>query len=78
MNGQPLLEFPLSSSEPAMEPFSIKKAILWARVELRHAHHYQLHRQNLNNQRNITLWVFRVRCGNVTHLRGKVSNKKIY
>ncbi|XP_031780733.1 inhibin beta chain isoform X1 [Nasonia vitripennis] len=71
LNGQPLLEFPLSSSEQALEPLSIKKATLWARVELRHAHHYQHHRQNPNNQRNITLWVFRVRCGNVTHLRGK-------
>ncbi|XP_023316987.1 uncharacterized protein LOC106649912 isoform X2 [Trichogramma pretiosum] len=74
LNGQPLLEFPLaSSSEPAFEPLSIKKATLWARVELRHAHHYQHHRNgvNSNNQRNITLWVFRVRCGNVTHLRGK-------
>ncbi|XP_011495081.1 PREDICTED: inhibin beta chain [Ceratosolen solmsi marchali] len=73
LNRQPLLDFPLSSSEPALEPLSIKKATLWARVEVRHAHHSQHHRQNANNhnQRTIKLWVFRVRCGNATHLRGK-------
>ncbi|CAK9817673.1 Inhibin beta chain [Anthophora quadrimaculata] len=71
LNGQPLLEFPTSSGEPALEPLRIKRATLWARVEFRHAHHYQHHRQGQTNQRNITLWVFRVRCGNTTHLRGK-------
>ncbi|CAL7941158.1 unnamed protein product [Xylocopa violacea] len=71
LNGQPLLEFPLSSGEPALEPLRIKRATLWTRVEFRHAHHYQHHRQGQTNQRNITLWVFRVRCGNMTHLRGK-------
>ncbi|KAG7209988.1 hypothetical protein KM043_011574 [Ampulex compressa] len=71
LNGQPLLEFPMSSGEPALEPLRIKRATLWARVELRYAHHYQHHRQGQLNQRNITLWVFRVRCGNTTHLRGK-------
>ncbi|XP_015593265.1 inhibin beta chain [Cephus cinctus] len=71
LNGQPLLEFPMSSGEPALEPLRIKRATLWARVELRHSHHYQHHRTGQNNQRNITLWVFRVRCGNTTHLRGK-------
>ncbi|GAB1862519.1 Inhibin beta chain [Camponotus japonicus] len=71
LNGQPLLEFPMSSGEPALEPLRIKRATLWARVELKHAHHYQHHRPNQINQRNITLWVFRVHCGNTTHLRGK-------
>ncbi|XP_078034262.1 inhibin subunit beta isoform X2 [Augochlora pura] len=71
LNGQPLLEFPMSSGEPALEPLRIKRATLWARVEFRHAHHYQRHRAGQTNQRNITLWVFRVRCGNTTHLRGK-------
>ncbi|XP_034180035.2 inhibin subunit beta [Osmia lignaria lignaria] len=71
LNGQPLLEFPMSSGEPALEPLKIKRATLWARVEFKHAHHYQHHRQGETNQRNITLWVFRVRCGNMTHLRGK-------
>ncbi|XP_017885000.1 inhibin beta chain [Ceratina calcarata] len=71
LNGQPLLEFPMSSGEPALEPLRIKRATLWTRVEYRHAHRYQHHRQGQINQRNITLWVFRVRCGNVTHLRGK-------
>ncbi|XP_033226458.1 inhibin beta chain [Belonocnema kinseyi] len=71
LNGQPLLEFPTSSGEPALGPFKIKRATLWARVELRHSHHYQHHKQSQSNQRNITLWVFRVRCGNTTHLRGK-------
>ncbi|XP_076681039.1 inhibin subunit beta [Andrena cerasifolii] len=71
LNGQPLLEFPMSSGEPALEPLRIKRATLWARVEFRHAHHYQHHRQGQTNQRNITLWVFRVHCGNTTHLRGK-------
>ncbi|XP_071870200.1 inhibin subunit beta [Bombus fervidus] len=71
LNGQPLLEFPMSSGEPALEPLRIKRATLWTRVEFRHAHHYQHHRQSQTNQRNITLWVFRVRCGNTTHLRGK-------
>ncbi|XP_057321293.1 inhibin beta chain [Microplitis mediator] len=70
LNGQPLLEFPMSSGEPALEPLKIKRAILWARVELKHVHHYQHHRRQIN-QRNITLWVFKVRCGNTTHLRGK-------
>ncbi|KAK0075003.1 hypothetical protein PV325_007510, partial [Microctonus aethiopoides] len=60
----------MSSGEPVLEPLRIKRATLWARVELKHAHHYQHHRRQ-NNQRNITLWVFRVRCGNTTHLRGK-------
>lgn len=72
LNGQPLLEFPMSSGEPALEPLRIKRATLWARVELKHSHHYQHHRHNQINQRNITLWVFRVHCGNTTHLRGKV------
>jgi len=72
LNGQPLLEFPMSSGEPALEPLRIKRATLWARVELKHAHHYQHHRHSQINQRNITLWVFRVHCGNTTHLRGKV------
>jgi len=72
LNGQPLLEFPMSSGEPALEPLRIKRATLWARVELKHAHHYQHHRHSQVNQRNITLWVFRVHCGNMTHLRGKV------
>lgn len=72
LNGQPLLEFPMSSGEPALEPLRIKRATLWTRVEFRQAHHYQHHRQGQSNQRNITLWVFRVRCGNTTHLRGKV------
>ncbi|KYN14278.1 Inhibin beta chain [Trachymyrmex cornetzi] len=71
LNGQPLLEFPMSSGEPALEPLRIKRATLWARVELKHAHHYQHHRHSQINQRNITLWVFRVHCGNTTHLRGK-------
>ncbi|XP_076641568.1 inhibin subunit beta isoform X1 [Halictus rubicundus] len=71
LNGQPLLEFPMSIGEPALEPLRIKRATLWARVEFRHAHHYQRHRTGQTNQRNITLWVFRVRCGNSTHLRGK-------
>ncbi|XP_076626703.1 inhibin subunit beta [Colletes latitarsis] len=71
LNGQPLLEFPMASGEPALEPLRIKRATLWARVEFKHAHHYQHHRQGQTNQRNITLWVFRVRCGNTTHLRGK-------
>ncbi|XP_029176214.1 inhibin beta chain [Nylanderia fulva] len=71
LNGQPLLEFPMSSGEPALEPLRIKRATLWARVELKHSHHYQHHRHNQINQRNITLWVFRVHCGNTTHLRGK-------
>ncbi|KOC68760.1 Inhibin beta chain [Habropoda laboriosa] len=71
LNGQPLLDFPTSSGEPALEPLRIKRATLWARVEYRHAHHYQHHRHGQTNQRNITLWVFRVRCGNTTHLRGK-------
>ncbi|KOX79213.1 Inhibin beta chain [Melipona quadrifasciata] len=71
LNGQPLLEFPMSSGEPALEPLRIKRATLWTRVEFRHAHHYQHYRQSQTNQRNITLWVFRVRCGNTTHLRGK-------
>ncbi|KAM0729582.1 Inhibin beta chain [Formica fusca] len=71
LNGQPLLEFPMSSGEPALEPLRIKRATLWARVELKHAHHYQHHRHNQINQRNITLWVFKVHCGNTTHLRGK-------
>nr|XP_012139871.1 PREDICTED: inhibin beta chain [Megachile rotundata] len=70
LNGQPLLEFPMSSGEPALEPLKIKRATLWARVEFKHAHHYQ-HRRQGENQRNVTLWVFRVRCGNMTHLRGK-------
>ncbi|CAD6233331.1 GSCOCG00007140001-RA-CDS, partial [Cotesia congregata] len=70
LNGQPLLEFPMSSGEPALEPLKIKRAILWARVELKHVHHYQHHRRQIN-LRNITLWVFKVRCGNTTHLRGK-------
>ncbi|XP_014481279.1 PREDICTED: inhibin beta chain [Dinoponera quadriceps] len=69
LNGQPLLEFPMSSGGPALEPLRIKRATLWARVELKHAHHY--HRHSQINQRNITLWVFRVYCGNTTHLRGK-------
>ena len=73
LNGQPLLEFPMSSGEPALGPFKIKRATLWARVKWRHSHHYQHHKQSQSNQRNITLWVFRVRCGNTTHLRGKVS-----
>lgn len=60
-----------SSGEPALEPLRIKRAILWARVELKHAHQYQHHRHSQYNQRNITLWVFRVHCGNRTHLRGK-------
>lgn len=72
LNGQPLLEFPMSRGEPALGPLRIKRAILWARVELRHMHHYQHHRQNFG-QKNITLWVFRVQCGNTTHLRGKVT-----
>ncbi|XP_006621267.1 inhibin beta chain-like [Apis dorsata] len=71
LNGQPLLEFPMSSGEPALEPLRIKRATLWTRVEFRHGHHYQRNRQSQTNQRNITLWVFRVRCGNTTHLRGK-------
>ncbi|EFN77528.1 Inhibin beta chain, partial [Harpegnathos saltator] len=71
LNGQPLLEFPMSSGGPALEPLRIKRATLWARVELKHAHHYQHHRHSQINQRNITLWVFRVHCGNTTHLRGK-------
>ncbi|XP_047354833.1 inhibin beta chain [Vespa velutina] len=71
LNGQPLLEFPMSSGEPALEPLRIKRATLWTRVEFRQTHHYQHHRQGQSNQRNITLWVFRVRCGNTTHLRGK-------
>nr|XP_012230593.1 PREDICTED: inhibin beta B chain [Linepithema humile] len=71
LNGQPLLEFPMSSGEPALEPLRIKRATLWARVELKHAHHYQHHRHSQINLRNITLWVFRVHCGNTTHLRGK-------
>ncbi|KAJ8680280.1 hypothetical protein QAD02_016067 [Eretmocerus hayati] len=45
--------------------------MLWARVEQKNTHHYQHHRQHSDNQRNITLWVFRVRVGNVTHLRGR-------
>lgn len=73
LNGQPLLEFPMSSGEPALEPLRIKRATLWTRVEFRHGHHYQRNRQSQTNQRNITLWVFRVRCGNTTHLRGKVT-----
>ncbi|KAG8039593.1 hypothetical protein G9C98_008236 [Cotesia typhae] len=60
----------MSSGEPALEPLKIKRAILWARVELKHVHHYQYHRRQIN-LRNITLWVFKVRCGNTTHLRGK-------
>ncbi|KAL6443806.1 hypothetical protein ACFW04_001697 [Cataglyphis niger] len=71
LNGQPLLEFPMSSGEPALEPLRIKRATLWTRVELKHAHRYQHHRHNQINQRNITLWVFKVHCGNTTHLRGK-------
>ncbi|XP_015524962.1 uncharacterized protein LOC107228110 [Neodiprion lecontei] len=72
LNGQPLLEFPMSTGEPVLGPLRIKKATLWALVEVRRTvHHYQHHRQGQNHQRNITLWVFRVRCGNATHLRGK-------
>lgn len=71
LNGQPLLDFPLSSSDPAVEARSIKKATLWARVEIKHPHHYH-HQQNFKSKHNITLFVFKVRCGNATHLRGKV------
>lgn len=60
----------MSSGGPALEPLRIKRATLWTRVELKHDHQY--HRHSQINQRNITLWVFRVHCGNTTHLRGKV------
>ncbi|XP_058800353.1 inhibin beta chain, partial [Phymastichus coffea] len=76
LNGQPLLDFPLSSSEPAVDPMSIKKATLWARVEIKHPHHYH-RQQNLKSKNNITLFVFKVRCGNITHLRGKELDKHL-
>lgn len=72
LNGHPLLEFTMSSSEPAREPLRIKRAILWARVEKKTDQTQQHHRH-----RNITLWVFRVHCGNRTHLRGKVIHGTI-
>ncbi|XP_015116658.1 inhibin beta chain [Diachasma alloeum] len=70
LNGLPLLEFPMSSGEPTLEPVRIKRATLWARVELKRSYHYKHHRRQYNHK-NITLWVFRVKYGNRTHLRGK-------
>ncbi|KAF7990098.1 hypothetical protein HCN44_009087 [Aphidius gifuensis] len=76
LNGQPLLEFPISNNGAILQPIKVKKAILWGKVERKYSYHYQRHpRQRI--QKNITLWVFRVRCENVTHLRGKELDKHL-
>ncbi|XP_034938578.1 inhibin beta chain [Chelonus insularis] len=70
LNNQPLLEFPMTSSEPTLEPLRIKRATLWVKVFMNHLHYHQIY-QWQRYQKNITLWVFKVHCGNSTHLRGK-------
>lgn len=76
LNGQPLLEFPLSNNGAVFEPVKVKKAILWSKVERKYSYHYQHHQQRQRVHKNITLWVFRVKCGNMTHLRGEVCVKE--